>query len=206
MGGGGVIEKVFKGNRDKHFFCASSEQIRDARPQGVRQLNVPTDAERNGDFSSLYSIAPNDPLNGKTPFPGGMIGASRINPLMQKYLNLLQHANVFNRAVTLGNYNFQTQESLVAPKSLETVKVDYTINQNTSAWIRYNYFWENQQGWAVPAGNSNWGWLPSTYKNTTTSAIAAITHIVSSSLIVERQITLQRWNDSVTALHQSDLD
>ncbi len=171
IGGPVVIPKLFNGTRHKLFFFASSEQIRDARPQGVRQLNVPTDAERNGDFSSLYSIAPNDPLNGKTPFPGGMIGASRINPLMQKYLNLLPHANVFNRAVTLGNYNFQTQESLVAPKSLETVKVDYPISPSTSAWVRYNYFWENQQGWAVPAGNSNWGWLPSTYKNTTTSAV-----------------------------------
>src|SRR5260370_41857016 len=124
MGGGGVIEKVFKGNRDKHFFCASSEQIRDARPQGVRQLNVPTDAERNGGFSSPHSIAPNDPLNGKTPFPGGMIGASRIHPLMHKYLNPLPHANVFNPSRTLRTYNFQTQESLVPPNSLHTTTLD----------------------------------------------------------------------------------
>ena len=206
IGGPITIPKLFNVNRDKLFFFFSSEQIRDARPQGVRQLNVPTDAERQGDFSGPNSIAPNDPLDGKKPFPGAIIPASRINPRIQKYLNLLPRANVFDRAVTLGNYNFQIQESLVAPKSLETAKVDYAINQSTNAWVRMNYFWENQQGWAVPAGNSNWGWLPSTYRNWTTSAVAAVTHIVSPTLIVEGQITFQRWNEAGPALHRSDLD
>src|SRR5260370_36858661 len=80
------------------------------------------------------------------------------------------------------------------------------MNQNTRAWVRYNYFWENPQRWGVHAVNSNWGWLPSTYKNTTTSAVAAITHIFSPSLILEGQITFQRGNEAGPALHQSDID
>ena len=200
------IPRLFNTSRTKLFFFASSEQIRDARPQGVRQLNVPTEAERRGDFSSPYSIAPNDPLNDKTPFPNALIPASRINPLMQKYLNLLPAPNAFNRSVTLGNYNYQTQESLVAPKTLETVKVDYALGPKTNAWLRWNYFWENQQGWAVPAGNSNWGWLPSTYKNWTNSAVVAFTHVVSAATVTEGQITFVRWNEAGPALHKSDLD
>ena len=205
IGGPVTIPGHLNTGRDKLFFFVSSEQIRDARPQAVRQLNVPTDAERNGDFSSPYSIAPNDPLNNKQPFPGAIIPSSRINPQMQKYFSLLPHANAFDRTVTLGNYNYQAQESIVAPKTLETGKVDYAVNQNTNAYIRANYFWENQQGWAVPASNSNWGWLPSTYKNWTYSSVAAITHVFNPSLITEGQITYQRWSEAGPALHASDL-
>src|SRR5262249_2587879 len=50
LGGPVYIPKIFK-NRNKLYFFWSEEFQRQLRPQGVRQITVPTTLERSGDFS-----------------------------------------------------------------------------------------------------------------------------------------------------------
>jgi hypothetical protein len=61
--------------------------------QGTKERGAPTTlgyfpltpAEQAGNFSSQKTIV--DPLNGKTPFPGNIIPASRLNPVTLNFLN-----------------------------------------------------------------------------------------------------------------------
>ena len=64
----------------------------------TRSALVPTQAERNGDFSQggvpgCSPGIPNDPLTG-APFPGNRIPANRISPGGQAMLNLYPLPNV----------------------------------------------------------------------------------------------------------------
>src|SRR5947209_7508454 len=63
-------------------------RIRQGRTSNV---NVPSDAFRRGDFSSL-STPIKDPLTG-VPFPGNIIPANRINPATAYFLQFMPQQN-----------------------------------------------------------------------------------------------------------------
>ena len=87
----------------KLFFFFSQEFVDDVRPTAVLRTNLPTDAERRGDFSQTRltngTIQPIiDPLTGQA-FPGNIIPQDRIHPMGQQMLNLLPLPNgVINQA------------------------------------------------------------------------------------------------------------
>ena len=101
-----------------------------------------------------------------------------------------------NNAISGGNYNYIFQESLNVPKRDETGRLDFNASDKTSMYIRYGYWWEDQQGAAVSAGNSAWGWLPDHYTAITPSGVFAITHIVSPTLIVQGTMGYQRFTEA----------
>jgi hypothetical protein len=210
IGGPLSIPHVLNTGKSKLFFFFSSEEIREARPQAIRQVTVPTLLERAGDFSqSLDSngklIVVNDPTT-KKPFPGNVVPASRINPLGQAYLNLLPLPNAFNRTLTLGQYNYQYQESLWIPKRIETERTDYNVNPNTILYGRFSYWYEDQTGSAVSAGNANWGWLPNHYTNDSKTTVLTLTRILNTSTVFEANMGLSRWIEAGPPLSQATLD
>jgi hypothetical protein len=176
-------------------------------------VTVPAAAERLGDFSNSRNnnnrnqlIIIRDPRNSRAPFPGNVIPPDRIDRNGQNYLNLLPLTNFFNTALSANNYNYQVQESLWMPKTMETLRADYQIDRNTTVYGRFNYWWENQQGWAVAAGNTPWGWLPNTYRNWTKSFALSATRILGPLLIVEGSTSVSRWLEAGPAIQQADLD
>jgi hypothetical protein len=77
--------------RDKAFFWFATEGYKN-KSSRVQDLNFPTQAMANGDFSGVgYPIY--DPLTGAA-FPGGVIPANRINPV---------GANLANQLVEVGD-------------------------------------------------------------------------------------------------------
>jgi len=211
IGGPIYIPGKFNTSRRKLFFFGSLEWIRERRPQDIRYLTVPTEAEIQGDFSHSVtnSGAPfrvNDPLNNKAPFPGGVIPPSRINPSGQNYLKLLPRPNVFDPAITRYAYNYQTQESMNIPKVSHSHRIDYILNDKTTLWFKYNYWREDQQGWAVAARNSNWGWMPSHYTNKSHAPVLSLTRIISPRSILEVAARLTRWTEDGSALYPSDYE
>lgn len=200
-------------NRDKRklFFFLSTEYQQESRPQAIRQMTVPTGAERVGDFRESRDVNGAlipllDPENKRAQFPGNVIPASRINDKGQAYLNLLPEANFFNLALSGRRYNYQTQESLYIPKHTELGRVDYVATGKTTLYGRFLNWWENIQGWAVPAGNSNWGWLPNTYNDYSKSGVISLTQILGRDMILESSLTVSRWIESGPARSQADLD
>jgi len=205
--------------RNKLFFFLSSEQLREMRPQDIRQVTAPTAKERSGDFgesrdSNGAVIYVKDPLLGLTCsssnqsgcFPGMVIPRQRLNQSMLNYFKLLPIPNILDPAVTRRQYNYQVQESLNIPKTMETLRVDYNIDHKTTVYGRFNYWWEKAQGWAVSASNPNWGWLPSTYRNWTRSLVLSATRILGPSLILEGSTTVSRWMEAGPPIRMADVE
>jgi hypothetical protein len=211
IGGPAYIPGTFNSGKNKLFFFASLEFIRERRPQDIRNLTVPTDLEIAGDFSKSFNSSGarpiiNDPLNGKTPFPGNVIPTNQINAAGKAYLKLLPRPDISDITTTKYAYNYQTQESLNIPKVSHSFRVDYILDDKTTIWLKYNFWWEDQQGWAVSAGNSNWGWMPSHYKNHTHAPVLSLTRIISPRMILEASGRLTRWIEDGSALNTSDYD
>ncbi len=201
----------FNSGRTKLFFFGSTEYLHERRPQPIRQLTMPSAAERVGDFRDSRDlngalITINDPANNRSPFPNNVLPTSRIVPAMQKYLNLLPLPNFSDLAISARRYNYQVQESLEIPKHTETARVDWNTTQNSSIYFRFNNWWENVQGFAVPGGNANWGWMPNTYLNTSRTAVLSGTHILGPRALIEASMGVNRATESGPPQNQADLD
>src|SRR5437899_2270139 len=89
LGGPVQIPALYDGH-DRTFFFGAAEWLYDTFPEPLSQT-VPTDAMRNGDFSALLTqgITIYDPATAqqvgarvvRSPFPGNIIPANRINPV-----------------------------------------------------------------------------------------------------------------------------
>ncbi len=211
FGGPLYIPGLFNKNKDKLFFFFTHESFLEYRPQAIRQITMPTAAERIGDFSDSRDLngalmTVTDPSANHVPFAGNKIPASRINPATQAYLNLLPLPNFLDIATSLRRYNYQVQESLQIPKHSETARVDYSITPRTTIYGRFNYWWEDIKGWAVPAGNSNWGWFPNQYNDVTRSGVLSMTHIVGPSTILEASLSVSLFTEEGPPLSQAIQD
>jgi len=103
IGGPVRVPKVFNG-KDKLFFFMAYEGFKDSSPS-VNTSAVPTAAERTGDFSALLALGSSyqlyDPtsavLNGtnivRTPIPGNIIPANRLNSIAKAYLQYFPAPN-----------------------------------------------------------------------------------------------------------------
>ena len=194
--------------RNRLFFFVSSEEIREMRPKAPQNVTVPTALERQGIFTQPASgnktVTIKDPATG-IAFPGNIVPADRILPATQAYLNLLPSPNYGNTAISGGNYNYVFQESLNVPKRDEGGRLDYNINDKTSMYIRYGYWWEDQTGAAVSAGNASWGWLPDHYTPVTQTSIASVTHILNPSTVFQGSLGYQRFIENGPAVSDAAL-
>ena len=71
--------------KDRTFFMASYEGVRDVKESAATSIVVPLE-QRRGDFSAL-STPILDPLNGNTPFPNNIIPQDRLNPVSVNLIN-----------------------------------------------------------------------------------------------------------------------
>ena len=161
------IPKVYNG-KDKTFFMFSMEWIRNASPLPYT-ASYPTQAERNGDFSSLVNangqpIIIYDPnsttlTNGlylRTPIPGNIIPKSMINPIGQ---NLIDDYPLPNIPGTTGGFN----NYVVSPNSQQdkyhsiSSRVDHQVNATNRLTFMFFSNIRNQlfpdYGWANPAAS-----------------------------------------------------
>ena len=215
FGGPVYIPKIIPRDQKKLFFFVSEEQQRELRPQDVRQVTVPTALERLGNFSQ--SGAGGTPALITNPFDktaghackaatktapavttgcfqsGGVLGvipAGLIDPRTQAYLKLFPLPNVIG-----SNFNYQVQESLAIPKHTETLRVDYNPTPNNLFYVVLNRWWDDEKGFNVPAGNANWGWLPSEYNPIARFVTIDGQHIFSPTLIFEGRFVASRWTE-----------
>ena len=202
IGGPVYIPKLIPRDQKKFFFFFSEEQQREARPQDVRQVTVPTLLERMGDFSQSGPIA--DPL--KAPlackkigdlgcFTNNQIPAARIDPRTQAYLNLFPLPNTTGSLTSNKQFNYQVQESIQVPKHTETGRFDFNATSNTHFYAVLSRWWDDEKGFSVPAGNANWGWLPSEYNPISRSASITGTHVFNPTLIFEGTMTASKWTE-----------
>jgi len=135
---GGPIQK------QKTFFFVDVEFTREHDPVNINGT-VPTDDERNGDFSnsgtSIYNpfqcVVPMGQTTCVRPqFQGNMIPTQNIDPIGQAILKLYPEPNV--SGTQFGLDNFRTSILTNAPAHQFDVKLDHYFNEKQKIAVRYS--------------------------------------------------------------------
>src|SRR5579884_3502754 len=120
---------------NKAFFFGSYEGGRNVLAGGITSMMVPTDAERNGNFSdwpypiydpSTTVVSGNPPTVTRTPFPNNIIPPNDINPIAQKLMNYYPHADV-SCTMPCTNFVAANPKSRITTDTV-TGRVDYNIS------------------------------------------------------------------------------
>ena len=133
---GPVVLPKLPSLRNKLFFFFNQEFQRQVVQYGTRTITVPTALERQGDFSNsrqtngtLWTV--NDPLAGKTLFPGRIIPPSRLTSTGKNILNLFPMPNYTDpNTVNLYQWNYFVSKAAPYPRRTETARVDFSPKQN----------------------------------------------------------------------------
>jgi hypothetical protein len=143
LGGPVFIPKHFNTGKDKLFFFFSHEWNRSFTPAALRQITVPTAAERSGDFSNtrdgagvlqtIYDPATRTAaLPQGQPFAGNKITPDRFNQYGPATLNWLPLPNTFGQPL----YNYQSQVPSSLPSFDQVYRADYNINAKWRLFVR----------------------------------------------------------------------
>jgi hypothetical protein len=159
-------------------------------PGALTSYTMPSALERKGDFSQTVDlngalIPIKDSTNGDAQFPGNVIPTSRLNPNGQALLNVLPLPNYFNRAVSLGNYNYQIQETIMTPKRSQLFKIDYVPTDKDRLYVRGKTFLSQNKGYSVSSGATPVGFFGQCYCFTESGLAIVGTHIFSPTVVME---------------------
>jgi hypothetical protein len=167
-GGPAVLGRLYDG-RDKTFFFTAFEWLYDQFPE-PGQFTVPTEAQRNGDFSALLAqgIRIYDPLTAvrradgrieRQPFANNIIPQNRISPIAREILKYYPLPNQAGTATGLNNY------ITTNPRGDDfysmNYRVDHVLTDKQRFFVRYsrNNRKENRGNWTSevngvrPTGN-----------------------------------------------------
>jgi hypothetical protein len=144
-----TIPKLFNRNRDKVFFFWSQEYVGQRKDYGNRWVTVPTEAERNGDFSNTRTnagalITINDPNTG-SPFAGNIIPKARFSQMGLAMLNFfpLPNYNCAGCARQEADPNDRMRRNYFSsyagayPKRQDLIRVDYNVTSRLQVYWRY---------------------------------------------------------------------
>ena len=152
LGGGAVGGPVAK-NRTFFWFSTEGYGSNTTRNGSVR---LPSMRERTGDFSQSFAADGSlrviyDPLtgdangNGRTPFPGNIIPANRLNPISVKMLSYLPAPNVGDPNTSkTGVNNFGSVAEINDRAIMYTGKIDHRFNDRISLSGFYLYNMSNE--------------------------------------------------------------
>ena len=142
IGGPVYVPHHFNADKRKLFFFLSQEWTGQKINSNPSTGNMPTAAERNGDFSKSLDtggslIVINDPTTGK-PFPGNTIPTSRVNPIGQAVLNFFPMPNYPTSDPSLiYQENYAAIPNASHNRRNDVVRVDYNVTATLSAYFRY---------------------------------------------------------------------
>jgi len=185
---GGPIPKLPKinenGNKLFFFYSFDDTQLRDV--QSLKFYEMPTAAERRGDFSQ--SVTPKgdlipviDPLTGKQ-FPGNIIPQDRMDPRGVALMNLFPLPNTFGVA----GYNYVTQEpSIPHPRRQHIFRGDWRPTDKDSLSIKYQRWWSKSVGINVAGASARWGLVRQRYDFYTNVGKMDYTRVLNSTTILE---------------------
>ena len=144
-GGPAMLGKLYDG-RNKTFFFTAFEWLYDTFPE-PGQFTVPTEAQRNGDFSALLSqgIVIYDPLTAvrradgrieRQPFPGNIIPAGRFSSIGRNYMSYYPLANQAGDAQ--GRNNYITGNPRGDDFYSMNYRVDHNLTDKQRFFVRYS--------------------------------------------------------------------
>jgi len=144
LGGPIYVPGHFNRNKDKLFGFFSNEWNRSFTPGALRQITVPTAAERSGDFSNtrdgagvlqtIYDPATRSAaLPQGSAFPNNRVPAARFNQYGPSTLNWLPLPNTLGQPL----YNYQSQIASSLPSFDQVYRVDYNLSDKWRLFARH---------------------------------------------------------------------
>ena len=160
------IPGVFNRDKSRLFFFWNQEFQRQTVSYGSRQVRVPTELERAGDFSQSYDINAKiitvyDPAAGtspRVPFPQNTIPSGRLNPVGINILKLFPLPNFVDPSpARLYQWNYISEMSLPYPRRTDTLRLDYSPRTNFQLYVRVTNNHDEQLPYygAAPTGSIN---------------------------------------------------
>ena len=149
VGGPVYIPNHYNADKKKTFFFFSEEWRREKNVYTTSPPpNVPSDAERAGDFSATCAASVNDcPIDPATgnPFPGNVVP---IDPVGQALLALIPKANTTNNGFPA------VLQTVSLPETWreELIRVDHNLTDNYRLTFRYIH-----DSWQTQTQNPLWG-------------------------------------------------
>ena len=116
-------------NRDKLFFFYS-EDVKFLRVASTTTWNVPSAAQKSGNFGNTVVRDVTSATTPLTPFPGNILPQSRINPNMQKLVNIYPPGN---QGGTTFSFN--------APQPTNVHQEVFKLDYNKSEKNQVNFHW-----------------------------------------------------------------
>lgn len=171
--------------RNRTFFFADYEGTR-LREGITRVTNVPTAAERAGDFAQSLLGRPIDPFT-QQPFPGGRIPASRINAIGAAIAALYP---LPNRAAPFRN--FVSSPPLRDRNDQFDLRIDHGFGDASNLVVRYSF---GDRDLFEPFSGAGFAAIPGFGTNIPRRAqnlLVGNTHVFSSSLVNDARFGFTR--------------
>jgi len=155
LGGPVLIPKLYNGH-NKTFFFFDYEGNRRSTSQ-AEQFLVPTQAERNGDFSGFVTPSNPTPFTNPTtgkpsavlinpgtgqPFPNNTIPTSMLNQSALTLLNNNYPLPNVPGATAASSFNFENLQPIPSHTNGIDGRIDHKINSKQQVYARFN--WKNQ--------------------------------------------------------------
>jgi hypothetical protein len=205
VGGPVYIPHLYNKDKKKTFFFWSQEWRREKNPSSILQ-NVPSDAERNGDFTALCSHEPADCPNKNGANPAAI---PTTNPVAQALLGLIPHANTTQGVFTDLTPIPAVSQIVSTPTTWreELVRVDHNLTDNYRLTFRYIH-----DSWSTIVPNPLWGIGTSNFQNIQTnfvgpgtSFVARLTANITPTLVNEFVASYTADHIFLTALNNPPL-
>jgi hypothetical protein len=196
-GGPVSIPNHFNKDREKLFFFFSQEISPNMQPNSLRNYTVPTALERSGDFSQS-GVTIKDPFNNNAAFPGNVIPANRVDPNMQKLVNLFPLPNFTNTAISKGQYNFQVSDSEQKPVAQEILRLDYYATSKLRISFRGMDMVNHNKGLNSTTDKYTWATNigPMDYSTTGPNLGTTITYTISPTVVNELVAGYALWTEN----------
>jgi len=212
IGGPVYIPNHYNSNKKKTFFFFSEEWRREKNPHTTGLVNVPSDAERGGNFSDLCSPTagvidptnfPDCPINPSTGlrFPGDTVA---INTVGSALLPLIPSASP-----GLTNNGFPAVLQTVSlPETWreELVRIDHNLTDNHRLTFRYIHdSWQTQTENALWGNGSSFEDINTNFVGPGSSFVARLNSNISPTLLNEFVASYTADHIFLTALHNPPL-
>src|SRR5688572_22873960 len=161
LGGPVYVPGKINTNKDKLFFFWSQEFTGVKTDYGAVFANMPTEAERTGDFSRSFDvngqlIRITDPLTGQ-PFPNNQIPANRIHRLGQSMMNFFPVPNFVDPDPrNLYRWNHRDVYSGATPRRNDILRMDWIASPSLRLYYRWGQDIDDTFiPWGARIGNTN---------------------------------------------------
>ena len=202
LGGPLTIPKLYNG-RDKTFFFLDYEGNRKTQSD-PEQLLVPTQAERNGNLSSLVAATGSPVMNPFTgaPFPNNTIPTGScqacINPVSLALLNNYYPMPNANLGAVNPSYNYQTLVPIPSSSNAFDVRIDHYISSKQQVYARFSfknadYTLSNNAGVITPANNFL---PPDRARDQNRSLVVSYNYAITPRLLNEFRFGFTNFNEN----------